>query len=44
MLLVLDAPQSLPYRVGTPAGALYRKARTALGQAARRVGRRGEQS
>jgi hypothetical protein len=40
MLLLLDAPQSLSYRLGTRAGALVRRARMALGQTARSFGRR----
>jgi hypothetical protein len=37
MLLVLDAPRSLPYRIGVPAGAAYRKARAFLSRASRHV-------
>ena len=44
MLLVLNGPQSLPYRLEAAAKALAWQARATLRRAARRVGRRGESS
>lgn len=44
VLLVLDAPRTFYYRLGSEAKTAYRRARTALARASRRVGHRGEQS
>lgn len=41
VLLVLDAPRTLYYRLGSEAKAAYRGARQALARASRRVGPRG---